>query len=128
VNTQNDRIYLRVPAGPDLLPPGLERAKTAPTGARRHSELADARDDEWGAVISLPPGFRAEHLPDDVVLDTSLGHYTAHYIRIDNDIAVSRNLVIDRDVVDAPAYPALERLLYAVLVDARAILVLGRTE
>jgi hypothetical protein len=31
-------------------------------------------------------------------------------------------------VVDAPSYPELERLLYAALVDARAILVLTRTE
>jgi transglutaminase-like putative cysteine protease len=128
VNAQGDRIYMRVPAGPDLLPPGFERAKIAPTGTRRHPELADARDQGWETVISLPPGVRAERLPDDVMLDTEIGRYAAHYTRVGNDIAVSRNLTIDRDVVDAASYPTLERLLYAALVDARAILVLGRTE
>jgi len=38
---------------------------------------------------------------------------------------VSRNLVIDSDVADAASYPELERLLYAALIDARAILVLS---
>ncbi len=128
VNTQGDRIYLRVPAGPDLLPPGFERAKIAPTGKRRHPELADAREQEWETVISLPPGLRVEHLPDDVVLDTSVGHYAAHYTHIGNDIVVARTLVIELDVVEVASYPVLERLLYAALVDARAILVLGRAE
>jgi hypothetical protein len=128
VNAQGDRIYLRVPAGPDLLPPGFERAKIAPTGKRQHPELADARDQQWDTVISLPPGLRVEHLPDDVMLDTDAGHYTAHYTHVGNDIAVSRSLAINRDVVEAVFYPALERLLYAALVDARAILVLGHAE
>jgi len=128
VNAQGDRIYLRVPAGPDLLPPGLERGRISPTGKRQHPEIADARDQEWVTVISLPPGLRAEHLPDDLTLDTGVGHYTAHYERVGNDIDVSRSLVINRDVVEAASYPLLEQLLYAAVVDARAILVLGRTE
>jgi len=128
VNEQGDRIYLRVPAGPDLLPPGFERAKIVPTGKRRHPELADTRDQEWQTVISLPPGLRVERLPDDVMLDTGVGHYAAHYAQSGNDIAVSRNLTINRDVVDAASYPDLEQLLYAALVDARAILVLTHTE
>ena len=128
VNAQGDRIYMRVPAGPDLLPPGFERAKIAPTGNRRHPEVADARDQEWETMISLPPGVRVERLPDDVMLDTSVGHYTAHYTRSGNDIAVARSLVVDRDVVQPASYPDLERLLYAALVDARAILVLDRAE
>jgi uncharacterized protein DUF3858 len=128
VNAQGDRIYMRVPAGPDLLPPGFERAKIAPTGNRRHPEVADARDQEWETMISLPPGVRVERLPDDVMLDTSVGHYTAHYTRSGNDIAVARSLVVDRDVVQPTSYPDLERLLYAALVDARAILVLDRAE
>ena len=128
VNAQGDRIYLRVPAGPDLLPPGFERAKIVPTGKRRHPELADAREQEWETVISLPPGLRAERLPDDVMLDTGVGHYAAHYAQSGNDITVSRNLTINCDVVAAASYQELERLLYAALVDARAILVLTHTE
>ena len=128
VNAQGDMIYLRVPAGPDPLPPGLERAKITPTGKRQHAELTDAREQEWETLISLPPGLRVERLPDDVMLDTGVGHYTTHYARSGNDIAVSRSLVIERDVVEAASYPALERLLYAALLDARAILVLGRVE
>jgi transglutaminase-like putative cysteine protease len=128
VNAQGDRVYLRVPAGPDLLPPGLERGKISPTGKRQHAELADARDEQWEDVISLPPGLRVERLPDDLMVNSDIGRYTAHYTRIGNDIAVSRALTINRDVVDAASYPDLEQLLYAALVDARAILVLGRTE
>jgi transglutaminase-like putative cysteine protease len=128
VNAQGDKIYLRVPAGPDLLPLGLERGKISPTGKRLHPELADARDQEWETLITLPPGLRVEWLPDDVELDTGIGRYTAHYVRRGDDIAVSRSLFVNRDVVAAGDYPALERLLYAALVDARAVLVLGHAE
>lgn len=126
VNEQGGQVYLRVPAGPDLLPPGYEREKISPTGKRQHAELADAREQEWQTTITLPAGMHVVQLPDDVTLDDPVGRYTAHYARSGNDITVSRRLVVLHDVVDAASYPALERLLYAALVDARAVLVLGR--
>jgi hypothetical protein len=49
-------------------------------------------------------------------------------VRQGDDIAVSRSLFVNRDVVEAGDYPTLERLLYAALVDARAVLVLGHAE
>jgi hypothetical protein len=125
VNEQGDRRYLRIPPGPDLLPPGLERGRLSPTRARRHPELADARDQQWQTTLRLPLGLQVENLPDDVTVQTKIGHYTARYERSGGEIIVSRNLVIDSDVVDAASYPELERLLYAALVDARAILVLS---
>lgn len=126
VNEQGGQVYLRVPPGPDLLPPGFERDKISPTGKRKYAVLADARAQEWQATVTLPPGLHVVQLPDDVTLDAPVGHYTAHYARAGNDITVSRRLVILHDVVDAASYPDLERLLYAALVDSRAILVLGR--
>ncbi|HTC09343.1 MAG TPA: DUF3857 domain-containing protein [Acetobacteraceae bacterium] len=128
VNEQGGRVYLRVPPGPDLLPPGYEREKISPTGKRRYAELADAREQEWQTTITLPAGLRVVQLPDDVTLDDQVGHYTAHYAQRGDDITVSRRLIVLHDVVDAASYPDLERLLYAALVDARAILVLGRGE
>ncbi len=128
VNEQGGRAYLRVPPGPDLLPPGYEREKISPTGKRRYAELADAREQEWQTTITLPAGLRVVQLPDDVTLDDQVGHYTAHYAQRGDDITVSRRLIVLHDVVDATSYPDLERLLYAALVDARAILVLGHGE
>jgi hypothetical protein len=125
VNEQGDRRYLRVPPGPDLLPPGFERGRISPTGTREHPELAEARDQQWKTTLRLPPGLQVENLPDDVTVQTKIGHYTARYEHSGTDIIVSRNLVIDSDVLDAASYPELERLLYAALIDARAILVLS---
>jgi hypothetical protein len=125
VNVQGDRVYMRVPAGPDLLPPGLEREKITPKGSRVHPELSDAREQEWQMTIRLPPGLRADRLPDDATLDNEVGRYEAHYSRSGNDIVVSRRYTIQHDVVDAADYPALERLLYGALVDSRAVLVLS---
>jgi transglutaminase-like putative cysteine protease len=125
VTAQGDRRYLRIPPGPDLLPPGLERGRISPTGTRQHPELADARDQQWKTTLHLPLGLREENLPDDVTVQTKIGHYTARYEHSGGDIIVSRNLVIDSDVADAASYPELERLLYAALIDARAVLVLS---
>jgi hypothetical protein len=125
VNEQGDRRYLRIPPGPDLMPPGLERGRISPTGTRQHPELADARDEQWTTVLHLPIGLLVDNLPDDVTVRTKIGHYTAHYMHAGSEIIVSRNLVIDSDVADAASYPELERLLYAALIDARAILVLS---
>jgi transglutaminase-like putative cysteine protease len=125
VNEQGGRSYMRIPPGPDLLPPGFERGRISPNGTRRHPELADARDQQWTTTLRLPAGLQVDSLPDDVTMQTKAGHYTAGYKVSGNELIVARNLVIDNDVVDAASYPELERLLYAALVDARAVLVLS---
>jgi heat shock protein HslJ len=53
-----------------------------------------------------------------------VGHYTARYQQDGGAITVRRNLVISRQVVAPDAYPDLEKLIYAALVDARATIVL----
>jgi Domain of Unknown Function with PDB structure (DUF3857)/Transglutaminase-like superfamily/Domain of Unknown Function with PDB structure (DUF3858) len=128
VNVEGGHTFLRIPPGPDLLPPGFEHERISASGTRLHPELADARDQEWRTVLHLPPGMQIETLPDDVTVHTGVGQYTARYQHRGDDIEVSRSLVINREVVDAAAYPELERVLYAALIDARAIVVLSPVE
>jgi Domain of Unknown Function with PDB structure (DUF3857)/Transglutaminase-like superfamily/Domain of Unknown Function with PDB structure (DUF3858) len=123
-NVQDHEIFLRVPAGLDLFPPWRERAKLTPAGQRRSPEVADVIDAGWENTIALQPGTRVARLPPNVDVVTSVGRYTARYREENGAVLVSRNLVIERQVVEPEAYPEFERMLYAALVDARAVIVL----
>ena len=124
VNAQGREVFLRVPQGPDLYPPEQQRAKLLPAGGRTTPTLADVTDEAWQTRIALPPGLAVLRLPPDVDLETSVGRYTAQYRQDQGGIVVTRNLVIGQQVVAPEAYPELERLLYAPMVDARAVIAL----
>ena len=79
-------------------------------------------------ILALRHGGEVPASHADLLGLPGIGRYTAHYVRQGDDIAVSRSLFVNRDVVEAGDYPTLERLLYAALVDARAVLVLGHAE
>ena len=59
-----------------------------------------------------------------VALVTPAGRYTARYRAENGAIHAWRNLVIEREVIQPELYPALDRLIQAPVVDARAIIVL----
>ncbi|MGD0430387.1 MAG: DUF3857 domain-containing protein [Acetobacteraceae bacterium] len=124
VNVQGQDTFLRVPAGLDMYPPVQERAKLSPSGKRETPVVADVEDSGWDTTLVLPPGTTGASLPPDVDLATPVGHYTARYQQDGGAITVRRNLVISRQVVAPDAYPDLEKLIYAALVDARATIVL----
>jgi hypothetical protein len=124
VDTRDSETFPRVPAGPDLYPVVRERAKLTPSGTRRDPEVAGVVDAGWETTIVLPPGMEIAHLPADTELTNPVGHYTARYRNEIGGVLVSRNLVIERQVVEPEAYPDLERLLDAALLDARAVMVL----
>ena len=126
VNPTGRDIYLRVPVGPDLAPPSEMRGKLSPTGVRRNALFAEARDHGWETTITIPAGMQVARLPDDVSIANAVGSYTARYRSDDRQrIMVTRNLVIARDVVAPDDYKSLEALLYAPIVDVRAVLVLA---
>jgi len=124
VNVQGQDTFLRVPAGLDMYPPVRERAKLSLSGKRETPVVADVEDSGWDTTLVLPPGTTGASLPPDVDLATPVGHYTARYQQDGGAITVRRNLVISRQVVAPDAYPDLEKLIYAALVDARATIVL----
>jgi transglutaminase-like putative cysteine protease len=124
VNVQERNTFLRVPIGLDMYPLGRERTKLSPDGKRQTPVIADVTDAGWDTTIALPPGTSVVRLPPDVDLMTSAGHYTARYGMENGAIHVWRNLVISREVVPPESYPDLERLIYAPLVDSRALIVL----
>lgn len=128
VNLIGRDIFLRVPVGPDLAPPSEMRGKLSPTGVRRTRLFAEARDHGWETAITIPDGMQVARLPDDVTIANDVGRYTASY-RTDGSqrIMVSRNLVIGRDVVAPEDYKLLEKLLYAPMIDVRAVVVLAPT-
>ncbi len=126
VNPAGREVFLRVPVGPDLASPADMRGKLSPTGTRRTSLFAEARDYGWEVSIDVPRSLQVARLPDDVTVANAVGRYTAQY-RNDGPqrILVTRNLVINRDVVAADEYKALEALLYAPIIDVRSVLVLA---
>ncbi len=124
VNRQGREIYLRVPQGMDLFPPSLHREKLLHVGTRTSPVLADAADLDWETEIALPAGLKPALLPPNVDLVTAVGRYSAQYRMNGRAIMVSRNLVIDRDVVQPGDYAALQRLLTAPVTDARSVIVL----
>ena len=126
VNPVGREVFLRVPAGLDLASPADMRGKLSPTGTRRTSLFAEARDYGWETSIDVPASLQVERLPDDVTIANAVGSYTARY-RPDGPhrIMVTRNLMIARDVIAADEYKALEALLYAPIVDIRSGLVLA---
>ena len=108
-----------VSAGPGRSGPVFvvrERAKLTPAGTRRSPEIAGVIDAGWETTIALPPDMEIAHLPADIDLTTAVGHYSAHYRDEHRGVRVSRDLVIERQVVQPEAYPDLERLLDAALL------------
>jgi transglutaminase-like putative cysteine protease len=127
VNPQGRDVFSRVPGGLDLYSPSRERAKLSPDGRRRTPVMADVTDSIWKTTITPPPGMDVARLPPDVDVATGAGHYTARYDfdRVHDTITATRHLLISQQIVPPDQYPALERLIYASLVDTRAVIVLA---
>jgi len=128
ISFQGADAYLRVPAGPDIEPASRLRAKLSPSGERRHPLLADVGDYLWETRIVPQPGLEITRLPADIDAANAIGRYTASYRRDGRDLLVRRNLVIERDMVPAAEYRALETLLTTVIDDARVALVVTRRD
>ncbi len=124
VNHEGERIYLSVPQGLDLAPALSQRSKLAPRSERLWPALADASDLTWNNEIFLAGGLKVAQLPPNVEVETAAGRYSATYSEKEGTISVIRHLVIATDVVPAADYAGLRRLLYAAVVDARAVLAL----
>jgi hypothetical protein len=125
VNVQERNTFLRVPIGLDMYPPSRERTKLSPDGKRQTPVIADVTDAGWETTIDLLPGMTVVRLPPDTDLETPAGHYMARYAMENGAIHIWRNLIIERQVVAPDDYSDLERLIYAPLVDSRAIIVLA---
>ncbi|MBC7636830.1 MAG: DUF3857 and transglutaminase domain-containing protein [Acetobacteraceae bacterium] len=126
VTVQDGLLVLLVPAGLDLARPAqlsgvLRRTGTAP---RRQPAFLTARDWGWSSVIDLPPGRFVAHLPDDVAVSNQVGSYHAHYVAGLDQIKVERRLVIHTNVIAPEDFAALEMVLYAAQIDARAAMTL----
>jgi len=124
VDTRGRETFLQVPAGPDLYPISRERAKLMSSGTRHNPEVADVAVLGWETTLVTPEGVEVAHLPADAEVTTPVGRYMARYKDQHGAILVSRELVIERQVVQPDAYADLERLLDAALLDARAVIVL----
>ena len=84
-------------------------------------------DAEWHIEIALPATMTVALVPPDVDIATPVGHYIGRYRLTGGSIQVDRKLTIEQQVVPPELYPDLERLLYAPIIDARAVIALERT-
>ena len=125
VNPAGKVIFLRVPAGLDMFPPGEVRGLLRPSGKRNFPMRTAPRDLGWQAVITVPAGLAVSQLPDDITFENAAGRYTARYRAEGQTVTADRNLVITREVTQPEEYPELESLLYAPAVDVRAVMVLS---
>ena len=128
VNPSGASIFLRVPAGLDMFPPGEVRGLLRPSGKRNFPMRTTPRDLGWVTVMTVPDGMAIRQLPDDVTLENAAGRYTARYRAEGTVVTAERNLVITREVTQPADYPELEALLYATAVDVRAVMVLSPTK
>jgi transglutaminase-like putative cysteine protease len=120
--------YLTAPMGPDIGAPTRYRALLSEEGPRRHPLLTSAGESEWTCVLALPPGLVVSRLPHDVDFANGAGSYTARYERVGHDVTVARHLVIARGLFAAGEYDDLQALIYAAVLDTRAVLGLARQE
>lgn len=125
VNPQGRDITMRVPDGPSLYNPADQRPRLSRGTPRTLPVLGDVVDQTWQTSIALPAGLAAVRLPSDVDVQTEAGRYRAEYRHEPGAVTVTRHLVIDQQVIPAEAYAALEKLLYAPVVDARSIITLA---
>jgi hypothetical protein len=125
---QGTEAYMQVSLGPDIERAASLRRYLSPSGSRRTPLFIGARDITWSNTIAVPSGATVARLPANIDLRTSAGSYTATYERSGPDVRVTRHLIVDRNVYEADAYPELQRLLFAPIDDARAVIVLARNE
>ncbi len=128
VGFQDRDAYLATPIGPDVYPTIRLRKFLSRDGARQHAMIVGAGDYQWTTTLRPPPHVDIATTPADMELRNAAGSYVASYARVGDSLRVLRRLVIGHDVFQAEEDPALEALVYAALQDARATLVLSRTE
>ncbi len=118
--------YMTVPVGPDLGPPTRLRGLLSDDGPRRHPLLTSAGESVWVSTLVLPTGLTVARLPHDVTFANPVGHYTARYQRLGNEVKVTRRLTIARGLFAATEYEDVQQLIYAAVEDTRAVLGLAR--
>ncbi len=123
---QDGMVLLVVPTGLDLARPNQMNLVLRRNGdtARQLPAFVAARDLGWNSVIDLPPGRFAAQLPDNVAVSNKIGSYHANYQAGTDRITIERRLVINGTVIAAMDFPALEAVLYAAQIDARAAMAL----
>lgn len=77
-------------------------------------------------TVTLPRDVRIVALPREVSVDTPVGSYTATYALNGDELLVHRRLVIKSERIEPPAYPDLERVIYAAQGDQTAIVTIGK--
>lgn len=77
-------------------------------------------------TVTLPRDVRIVALPREVSVDTPVGSYTATYALNGDELLVHRRLVIKSKRIEPPAYPDLERVIYAAQGDQTAIVTIGK--
>jgi Domain of Unknown Function with PDB structure (DUF3857)/Transglutaminase-like superfamily len=129
VTLQGGMAFFTTPVGIDFEQVGaMLRPYVSDDQPRRHSVLVGAMDLGWRYAIHLPDGYALLRTPPDVSFANDAGRYTAHYARDDAGLTVTRELVVSRDVFPANDYPALEALFFTALDDARAVMVMARSD
>ncbi|WP_172806936.1 DUF3857 domain-containing protein [Endozoicomonas arenosclerae] len=95
-------------------------------GKRKFPFTVGPRNYHWEHRMTLPENYRVVRLPDNLQVDNEAGSYTSHY-RVDgNELVVTRQIVIKKNLYQADEYPEFEELAYLAINDRRSIIALRR--
>lgn len=95
---------------------------------RRYPLRLQAQTLQWNYRISLPEGHSVSRLPNAIRFSNDAGAYTSQYERQGDDVIVTRQLVLAKDVYQPEEYAELERLIYKPLQDFRDVVVLEQQD
>lgn len=119
--TLSAQTFFSAPIGIDTFNPHSLRQYITP-GKRQYPIIVGAASYRWHYDMTIPKKYQIKFLPHDIHFKNNAGQYDSVYKIVNNQIDVTRNLVINNDVYSVAEYPALLALLYQPINDARSIM------
>ncbi len=119
------QIYLTTPVGIDI-ESAYRLRRYITFGKRFYPVTIGAKSLDWEYQITLPQGYKINHLPESKNFANAAGEYQSSYEAASGYIRVKRKLIINNDIYSPEEYPAFKELIYKPINDARSVMVLEK--
>ncbi|WP_263078801.1 DUF3858 domain-containing protein [Endozoicomonas sp. Mp262] len=80
------------------------------------------RDFQWTNTLKLPSHYKVAFMPDNQTLSNKAGDFISTYSASDNQLHITRRIIIKKNIYEAHEYPDFAELAYAAINDARAVI------